>query len=82
MCYDTFGDCQSWTPLISKNIQAYATVGIDVWMIDAGCEVHFGRLKRVVGREVDGEEEDTAGVWTVTLQILVRPSYQDRTESQ
>ena len=29
-------------------------------MIDSGGERHFGRLKRVVSGEVDGEEKDTA----------------------
>lgn len=36
-------------------------------MIDAGREVHFWRLEWVVGREVDGQEEDTSLEWTVTL---------------
>lgn len=36
-------------------------------MIDTGCEVDLRRLEGVIGREVDGEEENTAGIWTVTL---------------
>ena len=36
-------------------------------MVDTGCEVDFGRLKRVVGREVYCEEENASSVWTVTL---------------
>lgn len=37
-------------------------------MIDAGGEVDFRGLERVVCGEVDGQEEDTALEWTVTLQ--------------
>ena len=37
-------------------------------MIDAGCEVDLRGLERVVGRKVDSKEEDTAGVWAITLQ--------------
>ena len=36
-------------------------------MVDAGGEVNLGRLERVVCGEVDGEEENTAGVWGVAL---------------
>ena len=32
-------------------------------MVDAGCEVDLGWLERVVGREVDGQEEDAALEW-------------------
>jgi hypothetical protein len=34
-------------------------------VVDACCEVHLRRLKRVVGGEVDGKEEDTALEWRV-----------------
>lgn len=40
-------------------------------MIDASCEVDLGGLEGVVGREVDGEEEDTARVGGVTLKTRV-----------
>lgn len=32
-------------------------------MVDSGGEVDLGWLEWVVGREVDGEEEDTSRVW-------------------
>lgn len=36
-------------------------------MVDPGGEVHLGGLEGVVGREVDGEKEDTARVWGLAL---------------
>lgn len=63
----TFRDGQRRAPLVTQNIQADATIGVDVRMVDAGSEVDLGRLERVVGREVNGQEEDTTGVWRVTL---------------
>ena len=36
-------------------------------MVDASCEVNLRRLEGIVGREVDGEEEDTAGVGRIAL---------------
>lgn len=50
---DTFGDRKSWTPLVSQNVQAYATVRVDVWMIDAGREIDFGWLEWIIGGKVD-----------------------------
>jgi len=32
-------------------------------VVDSGGEVDLGWLEWVVGREVDGEEEDTSRVW-------------------
>lgn len=61
-----FRDGQRRAPLVTQNIQADATIGVDVRMVDAGSEVDLGRLERVVGREVNGQEEDTTGVWRVT----------------
>lgn len=40
-------------------------------MVDASGEVDFGRLEGVVGREVDGEEEDAARVRRVALNVDV-----------
>ena len=40
-------------------------------MVDAGREVHFGRLERVIGGEVNVEKEDTSRVWTLTLSSLL-----------
>lgn len=45
--------------MVSQYVEAYATVGVDVWMVDARREVDLRRLEGVVGREVYGEEEDT-----------------------
>jgi hypothetical protein len=40
-------------------------------VVDAGGEVDLRGLERVVGREVNREEKDTARVWGVALQNLV-----------
>jgi hypothetical protein len=50
----TFRDCQRWTPLIPQNVQADRSVGVDVWVVDAGGEVNLGRLEWVVCGKVDG----------------------------
>jgi hypothetical protein len=60
-----FRDGQSRAPLVSQNVQADATVRVDVGVVDAGSEVDLRRLERVVGREVNREEKDTARVWGV-----------------
>jgi hypothetical protein len=36
-------------------------------MVDAGGEVDLGRLEGIVCGEMDGEEEDTAGIWGTVL---------------
>lgn len=46
--------------MVPQDIQTDAAVRVDVGVIDAGGEVNLGGLERVVGREVDGEEEDTS----------------------
>lgn len=63
----TFGNGQRRAPLVTQDVQADATVRVDVRVVDAGCEVDLGRLEGVVCGKVDGEEEDTAGVRRVTL---------------
>lgn len=63
----TFRDCQSRAPLVTQDVETDAAVGVDVWMVDASAEVDLGRLERVVGREVDCEEENAARVRRVTL---------------
>lgn len=55
--------------MVPQDIQTDTSVRVDVGVIDAGGEVNLGGLERVVGREVDGEEEDTSGVWRVTLKM-------------
>lgn len=59
----TFRNGKSRAPLVSQDIQADTSVGVDVRVVDAGSEVDLGGLERVVGREMDGKEEDTAGIW-------------------
>lgn len=53
MCYDTFGYCQGWTPLIPQDVQAYAAVRVDIWMIDASREIDFWWLEWIIGGKVD-----------------------------
>jgi hypothetical protein len=67
----TFRDGESRAPLVSQNVQTDAAVGVDIGVVDASGEVDLGRLEGVIGREVDGKEEDTARVWGVTLLISV-----------
>jgi hypothetical protein len=68
---NTFRDGQSRAPLVSENVQADASVGVDVGVVDTCGEVHLGRLEGVVGGEVNRKEEDTAGVRGVRLRFLV-----------
>ena len=53
--------------MVSQNVQTDTAVRVDVGVVDAGGEVDLGRLKWVVGREVNCEEEDTSRVRRVTL---------------
>jgi hypothetical protein len=53
--------------LIPQDIQTDTAVGVDVGVVDASAEVDLRGLEGVVGREVNGEEEDASGVWRVTL---------------
>jgi hypothetical protein len=64
----TFGNSQGRAPLVSQNVETDAAVGVDVGVVDAGGEVDLRGLERVVGREVNSEEEDTTRVWRVTLR--------------
>jgi hypothetical protein len=59
----TLADGERRAPLVSQNVQADASVRVDVRVVDAGSEVDLRGLEGVVGGEVDCEEEDTAGVW-------------------
>lgn len=69
----TFGHCQRRAPLVSENVEADAAVGVDVGVVDSGGEVDLGRLEGVVGREVDGEEEDAPSIWRFRLQEICQP---------
>ena len=59
----TLRDGERRAPLVSQNIQADGAVAVDVGVVNAGGEVDLRGLEGVVCGEVDGEEEDTAGVW-------------------
>ena len=50
----TFRYSQGRAPLIPQNVQTDASVGIDVGVIDACCEVDLWWLKGVVCWEVNG----------------------------
>lgn len=60
------GDGERWAPLVPENVETDAAVAVDVGVVDLGGEGNLGGLEGVVGRESDGEEEDTAGVRGVT----------------
>ena len=64
---NTFRDGQSWAPLVSQDIQTYASVRVDIGVIDAGREIDFRRLEGIIGWKVYGEEENTTRVWAITL---------------
>lgn len=59
----TLGNGERRAPLIPQDIQADRAVAVDVGVVDAGGEVDLRGLEGVVCGEVDGEEEDAAGVW-------------------
>lgn len=63
----TFGNSQGRRPLVSQDVKANAAIAVDIGVVDASSEVDLGRLERVVCWEVDGEEEDTPGIWRVLL---------------
>lgn len=55
-----FGDGESRRPLRPQDVQADAAVAVDVRMVDASGEGDLRRLERVVGGEVNGEEEHSS----------------------
>jgi len=57
------GDGQGRAPLISQNVQADATIRVDVWVIDPRGEVDLWWLEWVVCWKVDCQEEYAARVW-------------------
>ena len=67
----TLRNGQCWRPLVPQDIQADASVRVDVWVVDASGEVDLRWLEWVVGWEMDCQEEDTAGVWRVTLDTTL-----------
>jgi len=56
----TFGNGQGGAPLVAQDVEAYATVRVDVWVVDTSGEVDLRRLERIVGRKVYGQEKDAA----------------------
>lgn len=48
-----------------KAIEANATLGVDVRMINFGDEVNSGRFERILGRDVDLKLEDSAFVRSI-----------------
>jgi hypothetical protein len=63
----TFRYRQRWAPLVSEYVQANAAFGVDVGMIDSGCEVDLGWLEWVIRWEMYGQEEKTVLERTVAL---------------
>lgn len=51
--YLTLGDGESRAPLVSQNIQADASVRVDIGVVDASGEVDLRGLEGIVGWEVD-----------------------------
>ena len=54
--------------MVSQNVQANAAIRVDVGVVNSGGEVDLWRLKGVVGRELDIQEEHARGIWRVRLQ--------------
>ncbi len=52
--------------MIFQNIKTYASVTIDVGMVNSGREIGLWWFEGVICGEMDGKEEDTARVWTFT----------------
>ncbi len=48
--------------MILQDVQANATIAVDIWMVDTCGKVALGRLEGVVSREMDVEEEDSASI--------------------
>lgn len=56
--------------MVSQDIQTDAAVRVDIGVVDTRGEVELWGLERVVGREVNGQEENTAAVWRVALSKI------------
>ena len=57
-----FRNGESRTPLVLQDVQADATVRVDIGVVNTGREVTLWGLERVVGGEVDVQEVDSARV--------------------
>lgn len=49
--------------MVTQDVETDAAVGVDVGVVDASGEIDLRGFERVVGREVDGQEENTSRVW-------------------
>lgn len=56
--------------MVSQDIQTDAAVRVDIGVVDTRGEVELWGLEGVVGREVNGQEENAAAVWRVTLSEI------------
>ena len=56
--------------MVSQDIQTDAAVRVDIGVVDTSGEVELWGLEGVVGREVNGQEENTAAVWRVALSKI------------
>ena len=51
--------------MVLQDIEADASVRMDVTVVNSRGEGHLRWLEGIVGREVNAEEEDASGVWRV-----------------
>lgn len=65
----TLRNGQRRAPLVPQDIQANTAIGIDVRVVDFGREGHLRGLEGVVRREGDRQEEYTARVRRVALNV-------------
>ena len=56
---EDLGDGESGRPLVFQDVKADGAIAVDVHMVNFRGEGDLGRLERIVGREVDVQEEDT-----------------------
>ena len=59
---ENFRNGQGGRPLVLQDVEADASVRVDVTVINSGCERHLRWLEGVVGREMNVQEEDASGV--------------------
>ena len=55
---ENFRNGQGGRPLVLQDVEADASVRVDVTVINSGCERHLRWLEGVVGREVNVQEEN------------------------
>lgn len=62
------GDSECRAPLSLENVEADATLVIDVRVVHLGHKLDFGRLERVVAGELNVELKDSTTVWICATQ--------------